>query len=566
KKSKLIFFGGPVLVIILATALYASVLKTKKIDVEEELATGLTPGTEAVEEEEQESPPEEAEAINLAAIGAIDAYRISADQISKANLANQLAARRTVLAKTIRLGNLPLVEKMLLSAEHLAAVPAELASEVEKSVVLSGELWTIHQDQGKEANGEIQLVRSKNKRQLIVGDQSYNVFLPQHLDSNEVSPNVSPRAKVDLTGIALRDDILAKPENISQTADLLPPALLPVTNGAAKPTKVALVLVNFSKRDEFITVAAAKEKIFGLDGEKNVHGWYRRHSFGQVSFLGHNSPEGDVFGFVTVPNPGNRCQLGKITLDVLAALASDPATRWPGIEKYRAAIFVLPSSGCPFLVGAASGMVAWVSGPVGFASTSLTAHEMGHIFGLGHASSASRAKAQGQWKVENEYGDPNDVMGNGRGAFHVYHQQKLGYSLPNNIKVVDKTGSFTLERAEKESAEVKYLRVPILAHQTLDGLFPGTPEVGLEYRGSSGAVIVRLETHPAVDTHGPVLVRTLKEGKVLDDIADSGLKITYLSRVNNKANVEVVVSQPTCIRDIPGIVASPVSQVGRKGK
>jgi|GEM_PF-6896675 len=85
----------------------------------------------------------------------------------------------------------------------------------------------------------------------------------------------------------------------------------------------------------------------------------------------------------------------------------------------------------------------WLNGDFSF---EVTAHELGHNLGVGHANfyDASGSDATGSGR-EYEYGDPFNIMGlRGNGDFHAPIKQTLGWLTDNQFKTIDTSGTYRL--------------------------------------------------------------------------------------------------------------------------
>ena len=562
------------LTLVLAVVVYNA---TFRAFVDDLVVDETPPAIVATDGEEVETPVAEAEVINLAAIQSIVAYQASRDETTIANLKNQLQARRVVLTKAIKKGNLPDVRKYSLSSEQLAAVPVELVGEVEKTTALTGEWRSTHQDlvsSGEKVNNNVsKFVRTKNQRRLIVGGQEYAVYLSREANQPELPLKVGRHASVSIKGaVVLGDNILSEPANIVQTADLSLAVAGPGPNAVAGGvTKVAVVLANFqNNRQQFVSPAVARETMFGTATANTVQKWYERQSFGlNNKFVGVLSPiQGDVFPWVTVNHPANDCSLDPITTKALAAVAADPNARFPGAAAYDVIIVAFPwNRGCGQFAGGANvgGNRIWL---VGNFNLRVLLHEMGHIKGLDHANSVKCSEPPlSRVCRSTEYGDPLSVMGHGNDQFGGFHLGTLGYLAPANIEVIGRIGTstVTLDRLEERSANLQYLRVPTEPNQSLLPIVGQAPqEIQVEYRGQSGKLIIRAATIPR-SAAKPHLVSPLSVGDVFED-KRSGVKVKFLSKTIGQATVEVTVTEKTCVRTDPAITVSPDSQVGRGGQ
>jgi hypothetical protein len=95
------------------------------------------------------------------------------------------------------------------------------------------------------------------------------------------------------------------------------------------------------------------------------------------------------------------------------------------------------------------------------------AHELGHNLGMDHAQAATCSgglyKASLQGCSISEYGDYNDVMGNGEGVYwNGAHQRFFGWIAPQRVVTVGGNGTFNLIPVDaKQGCGVQALRIPV---------------------------------------------------------------------------------------------------------
>jgi hypothetical protein len=134
-----------------------------------------------------------------------------------------------------------------------------------------------------------------------------------------------------------------------------------------------------------------------------------------------------------------------------------------GFQKF---VYVFPSlPGCGW-AGLGGGSQAWINQS---ASLLVIGHELGHTFGLGHASSLDCGTLViGGTCTRSEYGDPFEIMGNQRGAhFSAIHKSTLGYLTASEVRThVGGTATYVLSPLENAGGTTYAVKVPASAKRT----------------------------------------------------------------------------------------------------
>jgi hypothetical protein len=231
---------------------------------------------------------------------------------------------------------------------------------------------------------------------------------------------------------------------------------------APSPKKVAVILANFSNNPaQPITADAARSLVFTATTSSNAY--YQEQSFGIRSLTGIQRTDGDVFGWYTIAAPDNPCDYSNWGSAARAAAQNAGVS----LTAYTQVIHYFPrSSACGWSgVGQLPGRYSWING-----STAQTiSHELGHNFGVHHASSMSCTNTSGvrvpisATCTSSEYGDPFDVMGRGYRHMNAYQKGRLGFLEPQNTQTVAATGTFTVVPLETKSTAAQTVRVPIPA-------------------------------------------------------------------------------------------------------
>lgn len=214
---------------------------------------------------------------------------------------------------------------------------------------------------------------------------------------------------------------------------------------------VAVVLVNFADdtRQPW-TTAQARSVVF--DGTSSVNTYYQDASDGQVSL------SGDVFGYVTVTKDNVGCDWSQWGAD---ARSQAIAAGMP-LGNYTYTVYAWPRTtlcgwaGLGYLPGTSS----YIDG---YLDVRVVGHELGHNFGVHHASTMSCTDSAGAPIAisgtcsSNEYGDPYTIMGSSSRLHNNWHRAQLGWNMTTTTATTN--GAYSLAPADAGSG-VRLLRVP----------------------------------------------------------------------------------------------------------
>ncbi|MEA2390087.1 MAG: hypothetical protein QOK31_196 [Solirubrobacteraceae bacterium] len=139
--------------------------------------------------------------------------------------------------------------------------------------------------------------------------------------------------------------------------------------------RVAVVLLNFATDADPTpwTPAQVNQRIF--TASDSTAAFYTEESGGDISVTG------DVFGWYTVAGPTTYCNVDLWASEARDALAADGKS----LASYDNVMYVFPQqSSCNWAgLGELPGSQTWLNGDI---SVRVAAHELGHNFGLHHAS------------------------------------------------------------------------------------------------------------------------------------------------------------------------------------
>jgi hypothetical protein len=339
----------------------------------------------------------------------------------------------------------------------------------------------------------------------------------------------------------------AAPES-SRQALVIDPARRPL------PRKLAVVLFNFrNDTRQPMTPQEMQRKIF-LDAN-SAREFYKEQSYGLIELGGKTGPQGEVFGYYTIPSINRPCNYGTWGEQALTA------ARAAGVDTtgFDYTVFFFPATdACGFLgVGQQPGNVTWMNG----LSVATFIHELGHNVGTPHASARICTGADGQritlgsTCVDSEYGNPFDVMGAGFRHTHAYNKAQARWLSGQNIQIVNADGLYTLLAQERPSDGVQLLRVQrdestfyYLEYRQPFGFdnFPASSAavsgvivvIGRELRGLGNSFLLDMAPQTTTLADAP-----LQLGKSFDD-PRAGVRLTVVGLTPESARVEVKLTPP----------------------
>ncbi|MDQ2827357.1 MAG: Ig-like domain-containing protein, partial [Actinomycetota bacterium] len=328
----------------------------------------------------------------------------------------------------------------------LAVLPGPArAAPIADPVVRVGTIKVVHEDDF--ANG-------RSTRRLVLRADGKDFML------DGVNPDTGPKAgsTVRVAGAQQGSSI-----EVSGITSLAPPA------AAAAPIsgqrRIAVVLFNFTNNaSRPFTAADALARVF--TGGDSANGYYQEASNGALSLVGRNSPAGDVFGWYTIPQTNFTCdQIGWGN-----AARSSAASDGHDLSVYDNVVYVFPKTtscswaGLAYIGGGPYGMgEAWSNG---YLDTGVITHELGHNFGMNHASTLTctvdgRRVTAAEGCVADEYGDQSDVMGNAWAAQHSgsyygrhpgsWHSLQAGLQPGSALTTISASGDYTLASGETDT-------------------------------------------------------------------------------------------------------------------
>ena len=269
---------------------------------------------------------------------------------------------------------------------------------------------------------------------------------------------------------------------------------------AATPKTVAVILVNFSDNASQPWTAEAVENVVldaNLDNPSSVRAYYEESSDGAVTL------SGKVLGWYPINDTDDACDYRNWASLAKAAASTEAAAA--GMDLNSSAVYKVyvfprtPNCGWAGL-GELPGDESWVDG---YANLRTIAHELGHNFGVHHASTASCTVAGGLRTAitariaddcsVSEYGDPFTIMGASTRTHHAWQRAQLGYPVAAQTVTLaagyDATHTLSALEPGAGSTAVRLLRIA----RGTTGTY-----LDLELRGISGPIDGFSTTDPVV--------------------------------------------------------------------
>ena len=350
------------------------------------------------------------------------------------------------------------------------------ASVKEKETVVEGVLYISHTDNFETGTSEfLYTLQSKDGRRISV----YFPF-PEKVPASG--------SLVRLKGFLLDTSLAVYPTKDAVTIVRQPlKSSLSAKNTQAK--KVAVILFNFQNYTiQPFTSEDARRAIFTDADSPNKY--FKEISFNlHPGFMGNIRPDGDVFGWYTIPYSASPSCYLYPWADAARAQFEAAGNSFNGYEKV---VYAFPrTAACSFdgaaTIGAQNGIeYVWLNGAL---NKKTLAHEFGHNEGAWHANSYSCVDENNNPVTlsnncqSREYGDPFDAMG---GAYlkHFNAHNKAGVNFltsSQTLTLAPPGGTVSLLPIEQGSG-VKRLLIP--RDRNPDGNISASYE--LEYRQPFG--------------------------------------------------------------------------------
>ncbi len=217
------------------------------------------------------------------------------------------------------------------------------------------------------------------------------------------------------------------------------------SSATAGSGKVAVVLFNFTNDpSQPWTTSSVASTVFGATS--SVAAYYQDVSYGTTAITG------DVFNWVTVPYDNSSCRYSTWSAAALTAAHVDA-------NQYANVVYMFPRTDCQWAgLSTIGGKSSWING---FMTVRTIGHELGHDFGVHHASTFNCTKNGVRVTLSStctsvEYGDPFSIMGTGTNDLTNLERAQIGWL--SDIQTITTSGYYSLAPSEL-SGQPRLLRV-----------------------------------------------------------------------------------------------------------
>lgn len=223
----------------------------------------------------------------------------------------------------------------------------------------------------------------------------------------------------------------------------------------AGTTQVLVILIKYAdSATEPYTQATIQGRVF--TDSNSVANYYRESSYGNHQLAGTVTPW--LQARFARPTTCAYSQVSSEATYLAQQAGYNPAS-------YQKFVYIFPSLPACGWAGLGGGSQAWINQA---ASTLVIGHELGHTFGIGHASSVDcGTQVIGGTCTRSEYGDPYDVMGSARIAhLSAIHKDQLGYFSAGQVKTHSGgTATYTLSALELPGGSTYAVKIPASARR-----------------------------------------------------------------------------------------------------
>jgi M6 family metalloprotease-like protein len=321
-------------------------------------------------------------------------------------------------------------------------------------------------------------------------------------------------------------------------------------NPVSGPQKLAIIIVSLSDASANTTTAQANAVI------PEIHNYYSEVTNGKITFTG------EALGPYMLPLSLSTCNSQNLVTEAFKAADANV-----NLTNYTRYLIVTP--GCINSYGLSSnlsnfnsndGVISMQGGIIRGMGTKIAIHELGHGFGLAHAT-ALYCSDGSVFKIEGcevaAYGDPSEPMGSGLGHFTAVNKYRAGWLTDVNIPEVTTPGRYVIEPLAATSNGVKSVKIRMSNRGYLFIEFrqPIGYDASLSSALFQGAFIHALTpdavapmhlSFPESTTSSLARSPTLKVGASYTE-SISGIKITVIGMTSSALTVDVDPGNPDVI-------------------
>lgn len=333
-------------------------------------------------------------------------------------------------------------------ASERKTLPEEVQNIIEEEVSVTGTFERIHIDNFQHPSLEYRLRDSAS-------DQTYQL----HIVKNQ--PSLRSGSTVKVSGLRLGGRMALAFGGGSSFQAATGSAELATASEPVTSAKVATIMVKFQNEPaEPFSADSVRANLLGEPATSSAKPFLKEASYNQMTLTG------DVFGWFTLPinspDPNNEYGCHYYTWETKALEIAE--ANGVVLANYDRTMVIWNKyvTQCTFAGVAGSGRIVIN----GLSDASLFTHELGHTFGLSHASSiACGAKVIDVFPkcTTSEYGDYYDTMG---GSYYLslpHYQaafkERIGWLTQTQVKEVTTSGTYTVAPFEIPNDAVQALKI-----------------------------------------------------------------------------------------------------------
>jgi|GEM_PF-3066072 len=326
---------------------------------------------------------------------------------------------------------------------------ADIQQYIEEKITKKGKIVAVNSD-------NFSAGKSSDSYYFISDDANDSSSYKLYFAKNE-SINIPTGSRVELQGSELADNIV-----ISDGANIK--TIMPADAASASRLSANIAVILFQFEDG-VSANITKDQMRSLffTADNSVKALYNEMSYGTASITG------DVFGWVTIPvKTTDELVTSENVLKLSDIVREEAFKAGLDVNKYDHYVYIHPKLTNAFVgwagFGAVNGNFVWIDSP-STTDAIVYAHELGHNFGLSHASSIKCGQNQigyyGNCTVWM-YGDIYDIMGTNsaaRGHFNVPHKIAIGIIPEDNVQLITQDGTYSIAPQEMSTAKIQALKI-----------------------------------------------------------------------------------------------------------